>query len=322
MPPEVPFYQREEVCRILRCAWWPLEAGSVRVGIQASRSRSVPGFFVLRVPRFGRGMPPQTVDRAVADLARTARDRRVLRVHLEAWTEQAAEMVAVARACKANGFRRSSPRSYVRTVWMELGPDSDETFMGLSSQARRRIRAPAKKGFEVRQIRSESLSPRLQALMEESFARTGSSPPRLHWDDWIRLSLERPTLVRVVGLFASTDARSEEPLAFAAAVRHGDVAEYAHAGSTQTPGVSVPLLYAPTWDLMCWASDAGSRWWDFGGVTTADPDDDEGANPRAGIDAFKFYFSKNVIDVGQEWVLEPRPWLAKANRSLRSLLRR
>lgn len=120
-------------------------------------------------------------------------------------------------------------------------------------------------------------------------------------------------------MFEDVDLRSEKPLSFAAAVLHGDVAEYAHAGSTERSRVRVPVLYAPTWNLMTWARQAGARWWDFGGVSggaTAVGEDD----PRAGINAFKLHFSKNVIEVGREWVLEPRPRLAKLTSSVRSLL--
>ena len=319
--PELPFYQRKEVCRILRQACWPLEAGGVRVGVQASRSRSVPGFFILRVPRFGRSIPRQAIEGTVHQLAGMARDRNVLRMHLEAWTEDAAQMDAIQRACEANGFRATSPCSYARTVWMELLEDPEETFMQLSPQARRRVRAPGKKGFAVRQIRSTSLSPRLQAMLDESFARTGSSAPRMHWKDWIELSLREPTQLRLTGLFRDDDEHCGVPLAFAVAVRHGDVAEYAHAGSSHSSGVRVPLLYSPTWDLMCWAKDAGARWWDFGGISGAAAEDTEEDDPRGGIDAFKLFFSRNVVEVGREWVLEPHPWLAKVGKSVRFLLK-
>lgn len=317
---EVPFYQREAACRLLRSAHWPLEVGGVRVGIQAWRARSVPGFFILKVPRFGRGIPTQAIDGIVRELAQVARNRPVLRLHLEAWTDDTAQMELIRRACEANGFRASAPRSYTRTIWIELLPDMDETLMRFPKKVRRDVRVPEKKGFHVRQIRSGAISPHLQRMMRQSFARTGVRAPRVHWRDWIRLSVQEPGLLRVVGLFDDADVRSERPLAFAAAVRHGDVAEYAHAGTAEGARVGVPLLYAPTWSLMCWARSAGAHWWDFGGVTTNSRGEEDGDDPRAGISAFKLYFSKNAIEVGREWALEPRPWLAKLTSSIRSFL--
>lgn len=319
--PETPFYQREEGCRVLGLTHWPMDAAGVRTGVQACPSWSVPGFFVLKVPRFGRELSPSAVQEVVSGLADMARKRRVLRVHVEAWTEDPNQMEAIGQACVANGFHPFPPRSYTRTVWVELLANSEDAFMRLSPQARRRVRAAAKRGFCVRQLRSPALSPLLHSLMAESFARTGGVAPRIRWDEWIELSLEHPSLLRLVGLFRDEDARSERPFAFAAAVRHGDVVEYAHAGATRCVDTSVPLLYAPTWRLMCWAREAGARWWDFGGISTSGPHVDQD-DPRSGVDTFKFCFSRNVIDIGREWVLEPRPWLARAGEFLRSLVGR
>ena len=55
---------------------------------------------------------------------------------------------------------------------------------------------------------------------------------------------------------------------------------------------------------------------------TSDPQFTPWVNPTAKADAFKLYFSKNVIEVGREWVLEPRPWLSRVSKSIRSFLGR
>ena len=53
-----------------------------------------------------------------------------------------------------------------------------------------------------------------------------------------------------------------------------------------------------------WAKSQGVTWFDFGGITVGtqgDPDD-----PLGGISDFKRYFSRDVVEVGEERVFEPR----------------
>jgi lipid II:glycine glycyltransferase (peptidoglycan interpeptide bridge formation enzyme) len=137
----------------------------------------------------------------------------------------------------------------------------------------------------------------------------------MNWAEFIRQAADDSSDIHLVGLFAVDDIGSRRPLAFATAMLHGQVAEYAHAGSTRDPGVRIPLHYAPTWELMRWARSRGATAWDFGGVVdTGAPDD-----AREGIDHFKFSFSEETRRVGSEWVLECSrlPWPLRPTRGPR-----
>jgi lipid II:glycine glycyltransferase (peptidoglycan interpeptide bridge formation enzyme) len=53
--------------------------------------------------------------------------------------------------------------------------------------------------------------------------------------------------------------------------------------------------------MIRWAKAKGAEWFDMGGVTL------EGAaeNALEGISHFKRNFSRNVVEVGSEWAIEP-----------------
>jgi lipid II:glycine glycyltransferase (peptidoglycan interpeptide bridge formation enzyme) len=228
-----------------------------------------------------------------------ARRRNVLRLHLELWTEDHDELEALRAACAAHGMVESRPRSYTHTILVDLTVGEEDLLAGFHATCRRHIRAPEKKGYEVRRIMDVTLAPQIERMFRDAFDRTGGNAPRLDLPELIRQAAAEPSDVHLVGLFASDDVSSRHPLAFATAILHGDVAEYAHAGSTRDPNVKVPLLYAPTRDLMRWARARGAQQWDFGGVAGSDSGD-----AREGIDNFKFLFSNRVARVGSEWVLE------------------
>jgi len=130
------------------------------------------------------------------------------------------------------------------------------------------------------------------------------------WPSIIKLSRCHPTTSRILGLFR-TD--SEEPgslLAFAWSRHHGDHADYAVAASTRKTDLRIPFGYALLWDLICWAKRNGATWFDLAGVTSDRVAENE---LTAGISKFKRYFSERVVEVGDEWRLEPYParaWLA------------
>ena len=65
--------------------------------------------------------------------------------------------------------------------------------------------------------------------------------------------------------------------------------------------VGTALGYAPLWDLVVWANEqTNAEWFDLGGITSGGPGD-----AQWGISEFKRYFSHDVIDVGEEWLIEP-----------------
>jgi lipid II:glycine glycyltransferase (peptidoglycan interpeptide bridge formation enzyme) len=189
-------------------------------------------------------------------------------------------------------------------VWIDLTPTEDELMASFHKTARQNIRAPGKRGLVVRSITDAGAGSRLRMLLEQSFERTGARAPRVAWAELIEHASTPSASAHVAGLFREQDHSLREPLSFAVAFLHGDVAEYAHAGSLRDPSIKVSLLYSVAWELMVWARRRGATRWDFGGV----PDVGDGApdDLRAGIGSFKRYFSENVVSVGEEWVLEPR----------------
>jgi lipid II:glycine glycyltransferase (peptidoglycan interpeptide bridge formation enzyme) len=113
-----------------------------------------------------------------------------------------------------------------------------------------------------------------------------------------------------------TDATGPKALlAFAWSHHHGDHAHYDASGSTRNTDIKAPLAYALIWDLCLWAKQHGATWFDFGGITAGSAASGD-ADPVGGISDFKRYFSKTVVSVGEEWMLEPRPLRAKLARSI------
>lgn len=300
----LPFQQTQLGCRVEGVGRWEVEAGGVPVGVQVTRPRAVPWLRLVRVPRFGRGLDPSAVEEAVTALARLARERPVLRLHLEAWTEKEEERQGIGEACRSHGFGPSPSRSYTRTVWLDLRPPEEEILAGFHATGRRHIRAPGKKGYEVRPVSEPAAVPALERLFHRTFRRTGGTPPRVDWALLVREGGKPSSRHHLVGLFPVDAPDQAEPLSFALALLHGEVAEYGHAASVRDPDVRIPLLYAPTWELMRWAKSRGASFWDFGGITAGSADDDD---PVGGISDFKRYFGTSVRRVGEEWRLTPRP---------------
>jgi hypothetical protein len=301
-----PFQRTELGCALLGTSHRALQVEGAQLGLQESRSRRPPWHRILRLVRFGRGRSPQELHAAVRALRELAEGGGVHRVHVEGWSEDPDTLEALGRACAEAGFARApAPRSYRHTLWIDLGPEEEEILAGFHATGRRHIRAPAKKGFEVRTITDARHAGRLEELHRDAFARTGGRAPKIDWYAAVRASSQQPERIRVVGLFEGGNGEGPA-VGFAMAFNHGEVAEYAFAGSAQLAGSSLPILYAPTWDLMRWARSLGARWWDFGGVPS--PREGSQDDPRSGIADFKRYFGGEVMRVGGEWVYEPKGW--------------
>jgi lipid II:glycine glycyltransferase (peptidoglycan interpeptide bridge formation enzyme) len=208
-------------------------------------------------------------------------------------------------------FSPSPPRNYTHTIWFELSASENDLLHSFHRSARRNIRIPFKKGLAVLPIKEFAHLPRVKEIFKNTFHRTGGTPPEVDWEVLIRTN-DRPGCDhRMVGLFSSTDLARAKLLAFAVAFLHGDVAEFAHAGSARDPGFRIPLLYAPTWELMLWAKSKGVRFWDFGGIV---PVASDSGHPLTGINDFKRYFSQQVVEVGEEWVLQAKPLVSTLRR--------
>jgi hypothetical protein len=278
-------------------------------GIDVTRSRALPGHLVLRVEKFG---SPNSNDtdlclRALADYARS--HSRILRIHLEVFSRDPSIRKRIGCTASDLGFRRSiKNRLYTTTVVVDLVPDETEIFASLHPTARRHIRCVGKHPVALGVITDRSYAQRLSSLLREAIARTGGRTPSYDWATIIGFSNRHPELSRLVGLYRTDRTGPESLLAYAWGRVHGDHADYAAAASTRQMDFKMPLGYALAWDLICWAKMRGATWFDFGGIT---PGHFGKADPLGGISDFKRYFSKEVVTVGEEWILEPHPLKAK-----------
>lgn len=283
--------------------------------LEVGRTRALPGHLVIRSERFGTA--PSNEARAaalhaLADFAR--RNRRILRVTLEVFSRDSGTRDVIARLLSSVGFSRTANgRSYEQTVVLDLTPDETSIFASLSSRARRGIRAIHKCPAVVRPIIDERYAERIEALLRETFARSGGRYPKEDWRRRIDLCNQYPSISRLVGFFSTDVGGPEGLLAFAWGRAHGDHAEYADSASTRVATVRAPLSYALAWDLICWARRNGATWFDFGGITRGHLGD---GDPLGGISDFKRFFSNQIAPVGEEWVLEPHYLKAKLAQAL------
>jgi lipid II:glycine glycyltransferase (peptidoglycan interpeptide bridge formation enzyme) len=113
----------------------------------------------------------------------------------------------------------------------------------------------------------------------------------------------------------------ESLVAFAWGCLHGDYVTYEAGAATRTQATgNLALAYAPLWDLVAWARGLGAAWFDFGGVSMGTAGDAH--DPLGGIADFKRFFCNEVISVGEDWVLEPRPARAFLARAVRAAARK
>jgi hypothetical protein len=283
-------------------------------------NRSLPGHRTYRVERLAACSSPAVDALLVGELSELARnDRRCLAVIVELFERNDADRERLAELLRAQGFHRTSqPRTYERTVAMELVGSEEELFAKLARSARRNVREPAKRGLDLRPLTDSGLADRVHYLVTETFARTGGVAPRLPWADIIAWSTEEPRVSRMVGLFDGRTAGDHGLIAMAWGTANGRYATYELGASVRVPDLkNVPLNYALLWDLICWARrDTNASWFDLGGASSGADDD-----PLAGNLDFKRYFSQEIIPVGEEWHLEPHPLRAKVARAVGAVAR-
>lgn len=286
--------------------------GTCRYGfaVDVSRSRAVPAHLLLRVERLNPAVDPEACAVALRALADASGRTwpRVLRVYVELFSPDATGRALAAEHLGALGFRRVDHlRMYRHTPIVDLSGDEEAVFARFHRSARRNIRVVEKSAVELRAITDPALGRRVDALARESFARTGGIYRAVDWEAIIDLARREPDQCRVAGL-RRTDADGPDSLvAFEWGAMHGDHAQSVAAGSTRTMG-RVPLAYALVWDLMRWARACGARYLDLGGVTAGTHGS---GDPLGGISDFKRSFSPTVVEVGDEWILEPHPLAAR-----------
>ncbi len=277
------------------------------VAIEESRTRALPGHFVLKVRRFGNGLPIEVcrgLAEAMASVAKKA--PRVLRMQVNIFSPDNRE--ALDGIFREIGFAEvQPPSSYRHTLLVDLKPTEDEIFASFNKTARQCVRDTWKKGLKAIILTEPTYADRIEQLQEEALRRTGGD---FHTDDWeetLRLSRENPDLSCVIGLFLGDSTAPEDMVAFSWALNQGDHGEYRAAGSTRRSDIKVSLGYLPVWEMIRWSKATGAGWFDMGGVTL----EGSGDSALEGISSFKRYFSKEIAEVGSEWVFEPSPAKAK-----------
>lgn len=285
------------------------EAGQSRggVAIEVNRSRALPGHFILRTSKLGPSLPEEVRGVALEGLAQLARrSSRALRLQVNVFSRD--RRAAIGVFLSGLGFREvDPPSSYRHTLVLDLQPAEDEIFAALHKTARKNIRDTMKSAVAVEAIIDPMYAGRLNELQQESMQRTGGLFAYQDWAGKIELSRRHPDLSRIVGLFVGGDIQPSSMVAFGWVCSHGDHAEYREAGSTRRTEIKGSLSYVLMWDLIRWAKAGGATWFDLGGVTLGESADD----PLEGISDFKRYFSRNVVEIGSEWVLEPSPLRAR-----------
>lgn len=270
-------------------------------------SSALAGHRILRVERFAAATGDEGRRVGIWSLLRLAHGiPRVLRAHLQVYSHDSAHRQSVADAAEQLGFFRASVITpYRRTVVKDLTPSEEEIFASFSSSCRRNIREPSKKNFEVREVVNLRYAARCQELLDASYGRTGTTAPKLDWRAYIEMAGANPELFTIIGTFQPGVDGPEALVAFGCGRHCGEYAEYSTAASARLPDSNVALTYAPVWELMKWARANGASLFDLGGISEGgeeDPDD-----PLGGISDFKRYFTDDVVEVGDEWMIEPRP---------------
>jgi len=273
------------------------------IGVQVRPSRAMPGHRSLRADEVGLVGEVGTVARLLAQLHRVATEEPgVLRLDVALTCADRERRHALASSLRSAGFTPSrDPESYRYTSLIDLSPDQDALMAGLHRTARRHIRAVDRRPVRLRRLDDEKWADPMAELLEETYRRTGASPPDRPLRTMLGLARQHPEAVHVVGLFAEDDGAM---LSFACGHREGPRVRYAEAGSTRRDDLKVPLGYAPMWELIVWAKREGAAYFDLGGITAGRVDDDD---PLGGISDFKRYFQGTITEVGEEWSRELLP---------------
>jgi hypothetical protein len=275
--------------------------------VDAAPSRALPGYRLLRVERFGEGLPravwADAVD-ALAELAR--RGPRVLRLSVEVFSRDGDTRARLGELLARAGFVRATAcRNWSTTLALDLQPAEDELFAALRPSARQAIRSVGKFPVQVRVVDDIELAGRMEALARETFARTGAHYEALwDWRGVIELSRRLPDAGRLVGLFRTDREGPDALLGFVWGWWNGQSASY-FAGASSRPSDlrRVQIGYPLVWDLIVWARRAGATWFDLGGVTVGTAGS---GDPVGGISDFKRCFTEQTAEIAEDWVLEPR----------------
>jgi hypothetical protein len=276
------------------------------LAIEQAVTRAMPGHRILRLRRCGGNLPRDVFKVILEGLGVLVQGSpKILRVHA-----QVLSLGRCAEVCEVlaeHGFRELLPPTvYRHTLVMDLSPSEEEIFAKINESGRNKIRKTARKSGQSVVITDSAYADRIGELQQAALTRTSGHTDSEDWRAVLKISEQRPDLSQVFGLFIGEDKSPENMAAFGWVCNHGDSAEYRAAGSTRRTDVKIPFGYLVAWDMIRWAKANGAKWFDFGGVTL-----EEGDDPLKGISDFKRSFSREVAEVGAEWVYEPSPIKAK-----------
>jgi hypothetical protein len=289
--------------------------------VHARRAPLIPSYKVLRVDGFGSSMSLSIAETAIAGLVKWAVGTpRILRLSVEIFAFDAGRRREIGGLLADHGFRRMPvPNGYRETLVTDLNKSEAELFAGLHHSARRKIRQLDKHPLALRTITDPSYSDRMNALLQETFARTGAEVRARNWSERIELSRQHPDLSRIIGLFRTDLTGPASLLAYAWGCHSGDHVFYSEAASTRATGDQrIALAYGVMWDLIQWAKRTGATWFDYGGITRGTHTDED---PLGGISDFKRYFAQDIVEVREEWVLDTHSWEARLAAAIHKRLR-
>jgi hypothetical protein len=286
------------------------------------RAPMLPGHQLLRVEQLGSNLPLDAADAAVGAF-RTwiEKQRRILRLSIDVFAFDAALRKSLGLTLGHYGFRRATfANGYTETAVLDLGPTEEALFSSLHHSARRKIRQVEKRGLEIRTVDSPLYHDRMNRLLQETYERTQGEIPERNWKERIALSQADPARSRVIGLFMPEQTGADSLIAFAWGCHGDDHVYYSEAASTRDTGDHrVAVAYGLMWDLILWAKRTGARLFDMGGITHGTHDDDD---PLGGISDFKRYFSRETLEVREEWILDSHSLRAAAIGAVHRRLRR
>lgn len=275
--------------------------------VQHYSSNALPLHSILRVEHLGESVPEgaePAVATALLQLARRA--RHVLRIVVELHDRDAGRRARIGSALASAGFtRRPDVRMYEHTLAIDLTLDQQSLLASFSSRARRELRRAEKFPLAVVEVDGTQQVAELDALLAETFERTGGIAPAQSWPRIAAVSGEVPGRLRQFGVTLTEEGSGPRLVAFARVIRHGTFAVYETAASTRLADRRIPMMYPIIWAILQWARETGVTWFDFGGVTagTADTTDD----PVGGISEFKRNFGGEVVQVGEDWWFDAAP---------------
>ena len=300
-----------------------LDADNRCVGGFAMQSRNapLPGHLVMRAEQFGDSIPQEAAP-SVLDFLRSwlGTQKKVLRASIDVFSFDDARRSRFAQLLMQRHFHRAKHvNGYVETLVLDLAPAEADLFGKLHHSARRKIRQIDKHALELRTIDDPMYAGRMNRLLLETFSRTGGDIESRNWEERIRLSNEHPDVSRIVGLFRTEAEGPNSLLAYAWGCRSGDAVFYSEAASTRETGEQkIALAYGVMWDLIRWAKRTGARVFDFGGVTRGSHGEDDSLG---GISDFKRYFSQQIVEVRDEWILDDHTIRARVAGALHRRLR-